>query len=41
MGEIALGIFMLVVLGSTATASLAIVELVGIAAVEWWKYRRF
>jgi len=40
VGEIALGIFILVVAGSAATAGLAIAALIGIAAVEWFKYRR-
>lgn len=40
MTEIALGFFMLAVIGSVATASLALVALAGIAAVEWVKYRR-
>lgn len=40
MGDIALGGFVIIVMGSVATAGITLVALAGIAMFEWAKYRR-
>jgi len=40
MVDFALGLFAITVMGSIVTAGLAFAAIVGIAVVEWVKYRR-
>lgn len=40
MGDIALGAFVIIVMGSMATAGITLLALAGVAMVEWAKYRR-
>lgn len=40
MGDFAIGMFTFAVFGSTAITGAAVVGLVGLAAVEWFKYRK-
>ena len=40
MTDFVLGLFVITAMGSIATAGLAFAAVIGIAVVEWWKYRR-
>ena len=40
MVDFALGLFAITVMGSIATVALAFTAIIGIAVVEWVKYRR-